>query len=314
MANSFGVLNNTLLAYDALSLLRDELLPVFNMVTNVTDAAGGRNAKPGETVTITDWSTNFTAYTVGTAGYVAPDYTSLTHPTVTLPNAPIAVSFYLTAAEYRIISGGDSGSANYQKFLAQISQKMIEGMGKKIVTDWFAVIGTANYPNVTVNTVGNFTRLIEVDIDTKLFSRNVPRQGATVVCSPTLYGEWAKDHVAVHTYTGIPQSQRLFGISSPSQITGQEFYRTNVAMPATATRGFAFGKTHAIFASRIPDEPTSGDTDPVSLSEVVDDKTGLGMLTRLWKNAQTGQIQMDFALLYAFAKGQGAALERIAIA
>lgn len=316
MANSFGTLNNTLIAYDALSLLRDNLLPVFNMVTNVTNDAGGRNAKPGETVTVTDWSTNFTAYTVGAGGYIAPDYTALVHPTVVLPNAPKAVSMYLTPAEYRIISGetgGSNGQNNYNKFLAQLSVKLIEGMGKQIVTDWFAIIGTTNYANSTVNTAGNFTRLIEVDIDTALFGRNVPRDGGTIVCSPALYGEWQKDHIAIHTQTGIEQKDRVFGISYPSQVTGMEFFRTNVAMPAASTRAFAFGKTHAIFVSRIPDEPTAGASDPVSLSEVVDDKTGLGMLVRMWKNAQTGNFQLDFALLYAFAKGQGAALQRVAI-
>ncbi len=313
-ANNFGVLNNTILVNDAFDDLVSNLPPILKLVTDVTSEAGGRYAKPGETITVKDWTADFQAYNVTSAlGYLAPDYIGNPPATVTLPNQAKAISFTLTAEEYRLLSSGAQRTTDgYTTFLGKIKNKMNEGLGKAIIADYHAMIDAAAYSHYLVTAPGTFTRGTEVDIDTDLFSRKIYNStGPCMVLSPAAYGEWAKDHLIIQNHTGENESPRLMDSGVRSLVSNFNVYRTNVAMPLSAPRGYAATKSAAVFVNRIPDEPSAGETDPVSLAEVVNTNTGLAVLARLWKNAQKGSIQMDIALLYAFAKGQDAALERL---
>ena len=160
-----------------------------------------------------------------------------------------------------------------------------------------------------------------MDIEKELFDRKLrSRANATLLLPSSTYAEWQKDHIAVNTNTGAPQGDRLMSGGHASSVTPFTVWRTQVAMPDDAPRGFAFTETAAILVQRLPDEPSIGDRDPVSISTVVDAGTegdpgsGLSFMFRLWKNPGLGQIQLDCATIYKFAKLQDEALERLTAA
>jgi hypothetical protein len=314
-ANNFGVLNNTILVFDAFSQFLEALLPIRNMVLDVQDEKTGiRTGRPGDVITVKDWRSTVTAYQPNPT-YAATDMDfSAGDRQVTLPNLPWAISVKLTAAEYRLLASGSTGGKEYMTFRDKLALLMINGLGKKLMDLWFAVITTANFPDVsnkTVNAVGAFTRSIEIDLDTKLFGRNVPSDGAQIIANPTLYGEWAKDHIAIQTNTGQDRQKNLL-VQGGKQSNNSNFtfWRTNRTMPANAARAFAIGRTGVVAAFRAPDEATF-ENDPVSLNLMLAPVTEIPMLSRLWKNAADGSIQLDLATLPVFAKGQTEAVERI---
>ena len=315
MANSFGALVNSLLVHDLVDDLVTDLKPLLRLSLNFgeerSDGGVNRILRPGTTVTIKDFSAAFTPYTVGVNGYVAPDYTAKADIQVTMPSAVTAVSIALTAAEYRVLTGAPREDLAYNTLRAKLNRMMLHGLKSKMVTDFLATLTAVNYTNETVSAAATMTRAKEVEIDTALFQRNlVDRTNATVVLSPAAYGEWATDHIAVHTNTGQDQSSRLMTGGQNSSVTPFQFWRTNVTLPTPVARGFAFTRSAGLFVARIPEEATY-ERDPVSLAEVVDPESGIAFLARTWKNSGTGQIQFDLATIYLFQKLQGEALQRI---
>lgn len=321
-ANNFGVLTNTILVHDAFSLFLTGLFPLRDLVLDV-GMDGDRAVKPGQTITVKDWRTNVTPYLATTAGggYNQPSNVVLgPDTTATMPNAPWAVSIVLTAEEYRVLASGATGGTDYQTFRDKLRDIMGLGLGRLIISQWFSLITAANFPNAFITAPGTFSRGTEIDLDTKFFGRNVSPVGTNGILPGATYGEWVKDHIAIQTYTGENRQKTvLLGGRRESDNSNFTLWRTNVPMPADAARGFVCAKSHAIGAFRIPDEPTF-ENDPVSLNEVVDagtpqaPGTGITMLNRLWKNSQTGQIQMDLAVIFTFIKGQPEALERLVAA
>ena len=316
-ANNFGVLNDTVVVFDAFSLFLEQLLPLRSMILDVQDeVTGAVEAKPGSTITVKDWRTTVTAYQPGGGGYAPPVDIAINAKDrqLTLPNTPWAVSFALTAAEFRLLSKGITKGAEYTEFRNKLSNQMVNGLGKKTLDLLFAVVTVANYlkaTNETVSADGTFNRSAEIDLDTKLFGRNVPSVGAQVICSPTMYGEWVKDHVAIQTNTGENRQVEPLAMGGhKSQNSNFTFWRINRPLPADADRGIALSKTGIIGAFRVPDEATF-ENDPVSLNTLIDPVTGIPMLARLWKNAATGTIQMDLATMPVFGKGQTEGVERI---
>ncbi len=314
-ANNFGVLTGSILMHEAFSLFMHDLLPLRDIVLDVSDpATGAVAAKPGATITIKDWRSDFTAYDVGAGGYNAPsNFVAGADTTVTLPNVAKAVSFVLTAAEYRVLSSGASGGADYMAFRDRLRLAMQQALGIAALTDMFAIITADNYENETVTAAGTFSRSSEIDLDTKLFTRRVPRVGAQAILSGATYGEWSKDHVAIQTNTeggAMLPRDLLLDNGRQSMTTPFKFYRSSETLPAAAPRGFVMTKTAIVGTFRIPDEATY-DRDPVSLEVVIDPKTKIPLLVRLWKNATTGAIQIDIAAIWKFQKGQGEALERL---
>jgi hypothetical protein len=315
MANNFGALTNSLLVHDVVDDLVTDLRPLLRLSLNFGEemADGGvvRSLRPGSTVTIKDFSSAFTPYTVGGSGYVAPEYTAKADVTVTMPTAVTAVSMALTAAEYRVLTGAPREDLAYNTLRAKVNRMMLHGLKKKMVTDFLANLTVVNYPTETVSAASTFTRSKEVEIDTALFGRDlIDRTNATVVLSPAAYGEWATDHIAVHTNTGQDQSSRLLTGGVFSSVTPFQFWRTNMTLGTPIARGFAFTRSAGLFVARVPDEPTF-ERDPVSLAEVVDPESGITFLSRVWKNSGTGQIQFDLAIIYLFQKLQAEALQRI---
>jgi hypothetical protein len=300
--------------HDAFSLFLQALPPVKDLVIDVQDPQnGGRTAKPGDTITVKDWRQAVTPYQVGAAGYNAPDNVTPGQTQVTLSNAPWAVSIALTAPEYRVLASGATGGADYAAFRDKLRQIMMNGLGKTIVDAFFAVITAANYPTNTVSAAGTFSRSTEIDLDTKFFARDVPVAGANAILPPSTFGEWAKDHIAIQTNTAENrQKDVLIAGGVQSQNSNFTFWRTNRPMPADAPRGFALVKTAVLAAFRVPDEATY-DNDPVSLAVVIDPGTKIALLARVWKNAQTGTMQMDLAVIFQFQKGQAEAVERITL-
>ena len=315
MANNFGALANSTLVHDLMDDLVEDLRPFLGLALNLGEetADGGviRRARPGTTITVTNWSKPFTPYTVGAGGYIAPDYTALSPVTVTVPSAVTAVSMALTGAEYRVLTGGPREGVAYDRLREKVNEMMFHGLKLKMATDFLSLITAANYPNETEIASAAFTRSSELDIEAELFQRKIASfsNPKAIVSVPT-YKSWAADHIGVHTNTGARQSNRVMSGGKQGSMTEIEFWRSHLAMPADAPNGFAFTKTAAVLINRIPDEPTF-DGDPVSLAEVIDPETGLAFLSRLHKNTTTGQIQFDIATIYTFAVLQGTALERI---
>lgn len=316
MPNNFGTLVNSLLVYDIMDDLKKDLAPFFGLVKDFGEeqADGGivRTLRPGSTVRIKDWSKAFTPYNFSAGpGYVAPDYTAKADVTITLPTDWRAVSLAITVPEYQVLTGAPRGGMAYEKLLAKVRRMMIHGLASDAITSFHALITAANYANNTVSAAGTYNRSKETDIDTALFGRDLAsRANATVILPPTPYGEWAKDLQTIQTNTDVDKSDVLTQGGKMSGATTLTHWRTNIAMPADAARGYAFTETAAAMIARIPEEATY-ENDPVSLQEVVDEETGLAFLARLWKNAGTGTIQFDIAIMFLFAKLQGEALQRI---
>lgn len=320
-ANNFGVLNNTTLIFDAFNQFLENLLPVRNMVLDVQDErTGAITAKPGDSITVKDWRSDVTVYQPGTApsvkGYdvVSNLDTSGKDRQVILPNAPYAVSIALTPEEYRVLASGATGGANYNTLRTKLANLMKDGLGKQAISDWFAVITAANFPGYSQSAVGTFSRSFEVDLDTALFGRNVPSDGANMILNPTAFGEWTKDHLIIENYTGQPQTQGLLMDGGQrSRVSNFTFWRTNRPLPADANRGMGITRTAVVGAFRIPDEETY-ENDPVSLNQIIATGTQIPLLARLWKNAQTGAMQLDLAGIWKFAPGQSEAIQRIGTA
>lgn len=318
MPNDFGALVNSLLVHDIMDDLIDDLRPLLRLALNFGEVTGdtgtiNRVARPGTTLTIKDFSAPFDPYTVGSDGYVAPAYAAKDDVTVTLPTAARAVSMALTAAEYRVLTGAPRENLAYNQLRQKVNRMMLHGLKLDMVTSFHAIIDGDDYPYETPSAVGTFSRAKEIEIDTALFQRRLQdRTNATIILHPHAFGEWATDHIAVHTNTGQDQSARLMMGGRQSSISPFQFWRTSVQMPEHAERGYAFTRTAALFVARIPDEPTY-DRDPVSLATVTDPESGLSFLSRAWKNPQTGQIQFDLAIIYKFQLLQQEALERIVL-
>lgn len=325
MPNDFGDLVDSTLIHDITDDLVEDIHPILGIAKNLgtmqSDAGLIREARPGQTITIKDWSAPLEPYTVGGGGYIAPAYTAKDDITVTLPDAVTATSFALTAAEYRILVGGPRKGVAYDELRKKLNRMMMHGLKLQMANDFMDLVTSTNYPDSTVSASGTFTRSTEVDIEKELYDRKLKsRANATLLLPSSTYAEWQKDHIAVHTNTGAPQTDRLMSGGHKSSVTPFTVWRTQVAMPDHAARGFAFTETAAVLVQRIPDEPTIGDREPVSLATVVDSGTeedpgsGLSFLFRLWKSPQTGQIQLDLATIYTFALLQGEALERLTAA
>jgi len=315
MANNFGVLNNTILVFDAFSQFLENLLPVTNFVLDVQDPSTGvREAKPGDTITVKDWRSTVNPYQVVAAtGYNTTSNVDISGKDrqVTLPNQAWAISIALTPEEYRILESGITKGTGYTTFRDKLNNLMRDGLGKQAIADWFSVITAPNFTNNTVSAVGTFGRSSEVDLEAKVFGRTLPSSGAQVICTPALYSEWIKDHLIIQSYTGENrQKDLLMSGGVPSDSSPLTFWRTNRPMPAAAARGFLTTKTAVIAAFRIPQEATF-ENDPVSLNTLVDPKTGISILARLWKDGKTGIIQLDLAAIWVFAPGQAEAIERI---
>lgn len=315
MPNNFGPLNDTPILHDFFTEFWGELLPVSNFVLDVQDPINGQHsAKPGDTIQIKNWKQNYNVYTVGANGYNAPtDSAPATIPFV-LPATAKAVSVALTADDYRLLSSGRNEGADYDAFKKKVMNGALFALGSAIVTDMLAVITAANFPNNTVSAAGTFARSAETKIEEAFFTRKVPLDTPQIVLPATPYREWVDDHSAILSNTGERvQKPMIFSGGSQSNVTPFYFTRTHVAMPADTARGFAATRTAIIGALRVPDEPT-WEGDPVSLSTVVDDRSKAAILTRMWKNSQTGGIQLDFSAIWKFEKGQAEALQRITLA
>jgi hypothetical protein len=313
MANNFGTLTNTTLLNDAFAVFLADLLPLTSMILDVCDPTTGvRDAKPGDTITIKDWQQDFTAYDVGAGGYNSPTDITPAQYQITLPNNAKACSLVLSAAEFRVIESGKANGPGYANLLQRLRLAMQRSLGLAAIVDLFAVVTAANYSNYTVTAAGTFSRASEIDLDGKFFARSVPRIGAQGILAGATYLEWTKDHVAIQTNTdntNVPRDLLLDG-GKQSLTTPFRFSRTALTLPTDAPRGFLFTRTGFIGAWRTPSEATF-EGDPVSLLEVVDASTGIPMLVRLWKNPQTGAIQLDIAAIWKFQKGQDAAVERL---
>ena len=315
-ANNFGVLNNTILIFDAFSQFLENLIPLRNLVLDVQDEkTGAVAAKPGDTITVKDWRSTVTAYQANTAGggYNQPSDVNIAGKDrqITLPNTPWAISIVLTAEEFRLLSSGITKGQGYDTFRDKLARLMRDGLGKQAISDWFAVITAANFANQTVSAAGTFSRSTEIDLDTALFGRNVPAESAMAILPPSTYGEWAKDHIIIQSYTGENrQKTLLMGGAIQSQNSMFTIFRTNRPMGADFDRGFCCAQTSVIAAFRVPDEATF-ENDPVSLQTVIDPMTKIPFLVRLWKNPANGQIQLDMAAIWVFSKGQVEAIERI---
>lgn len=313
MANNFGILTNTIVLNDVFSLFLQNLLPIRQLILDVSGEDGGRRIKPGATITIKDWRNTIVAYQVGAGGYNQPTDVTAGQVQVTMPQTPWAVSIALTPTEYRLLASGATGGDDYNAFRTKLQEQMQFSLGKLIIDAWLATITAAAYPNHTVSAAGTFSRSTEVDLDTKFFGRNVTPVGAQGILAPSTYSEWVKDHITIQNYTGENRQKGLLmngGIDS--QNSAFTMWRTNSAMPADAPRGFVCSKPATVAVFRIPDEATY-ENDPVSLNEVVDEQTNVALLSRLWKNAQTGTIQLDLATIFLFTPGQPEALERITL-
>jgi hypothetical protein len=326
MANNFGALANSTLIHDLMDDFKQDLAPIMGLAMDIgekqTDGGIIRELRPGQNVTITNYFGETAPYDVnGAGGYVAQDYNVGTPVVVSCPSNPWARSVTLTAAEWRLLTGAPGKGNALNELRNKLNLEMFYSIKKKMVQDYLALITAANYTNHTVSAVGTFARATEIDLDTAIFARNVKdRSNAQMVLNPTAFGEWAKDHIIINSYTGGNQASRVFGGGVQSQVSNLTVYRTNLAMPADAARGFVNTKTAALLINRIPDEPgldnvqAAGSDTFNSIATVVDAASGFAFLVRTWKNWATGAIQFDVATIYKFAVLQGPALERITAA
>ncbi len=327
MPNDFGALANSTLVHDLMDDFTADLDPILALAMDIgdtqTDAGIVRTLRPGQSVTITNYFGEVAPYDVNAAGgYVAQAYNVGTPVVVTCPSDPWARSVALTAAEWRLLTGGPRPGAAYEALRKKINLEMMYSIKKKMVEDFIALITAANYPDYTVSGAGTFARSTEIDIETELYTRKIKdRSNAKLILHPTAYGEWAKDHVAINTNTGGSQAQPLLTGSQQSQVTAFKVSRSHVAMPADAARGFAYTKTAALLINRIPDEPgldsvpsANGIDQFNSLATIIDPGTGFAFLMRTWKNWATGAVQLDIATIWKFAKLQAEALERVTAA
>lgn len=257
-ANNFGILNNTTIFHDAFAELWKQLLPITRLCLSVhseVDIGDGksvlvRNAKPGDTVTIKNWKQAFTVYNVGANGYNSPTDITPTDKQVTLPNTAKAVSAALTPAEYRVISSGVTGGADYDAFRKKILNGMLHAMGTAIVTDFLALFTKANYPTETIIAAGAMSRSTEIQMEKAFFDRQVALDEPQAILNSTAFAEWVDSHTAIQTNTGDNVQKRIFMGSRQSQTTPFMFDRTAVALPTQSARGIAMQRTAVLHRPR----------------------------------------------------------------
>ena len=327
MPNDFGALANSTLIHDLMDDFRQDLDPILGLAMDIgnteSDAGIVRTLRPGQSVTITNYFGEVAPYDVNAAGgYIAQDYAVGAPVVVTCPSNPWARSVRITPDEWRLLTGGPNLGAAYKALREKLNLEMMYSLKKKMVADFLAIITAGNYPTNTVVAAGTMARASEIDVMTALFNRHIKdRSNGKLVLHPTAYGEWAKDHIVINSYTGSSNQQPMYNGGVQSQVTPFKVFASSVGMPADAARGFAFTKTAALLINRIPDEPgldglpsASGSDTFNSLATVIDANSGFAFLFRTWKNWQTGAIQMDLASIWKFAPLQGQALERITAA
>jgi hypothetical protein len=109
-ANNFGVLNNTILIFDAFQQFLENLLPIRDIVLDTAnEVTGSVRVKPGEIITVKDWRSAVTAYQPAAAtGYNTLSNVAINAKDrqITIPNSPWAVSIALTPNEYRTLALG----------------------------------------------------------------------------------------------------------------------------------------------------------------------------------------------------------------
>lgn len=321
MANQYRSLTDSILVYDVVDELVTDLRPLLNLAHDFgksdSDAGIVETIRPGSTVKIKNFMHTPAAYSKAAgADYAATDMTVPADIDFTLPTAVTAVSVSVTSEEYRVLTGGPRQNMAYDKLMQKTREGMLRGLKEAIVTKFFAEITEANFTYETVSAPGTFTRAKDIDLDTKLFGRKIlGRTGATIIAHPDLYGEYSKDHLAIMDNTGSDLSDRVMDGGVRSQVSKFTYWRTNVALPADAARGFAFTKTACLFVARIPDEAAMGiKNQVVDRTTVVDAESGIGFLSRVWEKPGTGNVQWDLGMIVKFQKLQNESLERIVAA
>ena len=309
-ANNFGALNDTPILHDFFVEFWGDLAVMNNFYLDVQDPVdGSRAVKPGDVIRIKNWKQDYTVYSVGSSGYNTNTDVAPATVTFTIPSTIKAVSAAITLAEYNLLASGRTRGADFDAFKRKVQNGMLFSLAKAMVNAMFAPIVIADYTNYTTIASGAFTRAKETAIEKKFFDRKVPLENPQAILPSDTYKEWVDDHQAIVNYTGEQiQKPLLMSGTKASTVTPFQFSRTHVALPTDCDRGFFATRTAIIGAIRVPDEATF-ERDPVSLAEIVNPHNGAAVQARLWKNAQTGAIQMDFASIYSFQKGQVEALE-----
>ena len=318
MANSFGDITSSRMIHDIVDDLVARLGPLLRLATNFSEeTANGvrlRTAAPGSTIKIEDWNLKGAGvpavYNVNPAvGYVAGDVTRKPQRSFDLPSTITAMSIAITPAEYRILISDNVGIDGYATFRQRLQEAVVDKFATHMVDRFLSKLTALAFPNATPLSV--FNRTFELGIEKKLFDRKLAgKDGATMIVSSQGWLDYTLDHVAIQTNTGDAAAVRaaLFD-QRASTTTSFQIARTHATLPTPVAQGFAYTRTAAYFAARIPDEPTF-EGDPVGLQEIVHEPSGMPMLSRVWKDPKTGILQLDFANIYEFYANQPEAIER----
>jgi hypothetical protein len=298
MANTLGTTNADVIAQEALKQLQ-AALPILGQIA--TDHSK-ENARFGETIIVHEVAAASAVPFNPAVGYVPGDRTQV--------DIPVGLDRH---KHHTYGVSVQEASSSRVDLIRRFGLNAAYSIGAAIVSDLCALITASNYPNKTTKALGaggdGFDRKAAISVATALSKRGVPPLGRFMLLNPEYYGSLSMDVTMLQVLLARGASAVESGkLPNVHGFEVSEF----VDLPANSENlmGFAGTRTAIALATRIPDDPGTGESN-CRISTVTDENTGLSLQVREWYEATLAQFRRTYTLMYGVAKGQTDALQRI---
>jgi hypothetical protein len=300
MSNTLGTVSASLISNRVLDYLKEMFPPVLRMFINFTPQQVLYNQSiltriPGASA----------AYNPFTSGYSAAGVTD-TDVSVTV-NKAYATSIAFTAAEM---------SATSRDLVNEHASAAANSLGQQLLDDMCALFVASAFTNSTEESAANYDDDTLRAIRKELNGRKVPTMGRVGIVNSDAFEALSGDSL-VTTQLANPRAQEDYSLS-PMVLRARGFEIIEYPqLPANSEdlNGVFFGPGALIGAVGVPADANAAGMFPgvpnvAAVAVRTDADTGLSILERMHKTSDGG-IQLDYAWIYGFAKGNPVRLERV---
>jgi hypothetical protein len=288
MGNTLGTLAGALVLQEVLSTLLVEFPVITDICTDLSNASAKLNQTIDARVVVAGTAIAFNQNN----GYVEADRTTVDVP-VTM-SSHVHHTFAVTDVEQ---------SSTNRKLRDELVKTAVHAVGTKIVTDLFAIVLAASYPQSYEVSAGNFDRDDIVKIRTKLQKLKVPTIGRFAV----LNSDYAEGLLLDSTLMANPNGSNAGATASgnvPRNVHNfmcSEF--TDLPTNNEKLAGIAGNRESIVMAARVPEIPADPSEIPGRIQNVTEPNTGLTVQHRRYYSMQYGKLVESFTLMYGFAAG-----------